>query len=129
MSHNPAAMAAYKRLTQHFGLRAHQRDQLDALERSTDPDQNTTFWTALAAAARDDWRRAQDELERGGILQPGLVLGSDNQLHAVNAYYDGECAYAWSCYCGAAETDAPGLDTATEWSVLHLDAVDALVSA
>jgi hypothetical protein len=129
MERNTARTDAYRMLKEHFGLKWQQRDTLDALERSDEDVKVQIFNGALLAALTGDWAKAQRWLEEGGVLQPGLVRGTDNQMHAASAYYDGECAYAWECYCGAAETDASSLDTATEWSTLHLDNVGALVSA
>lgn len=46
--------------------------------------------------------------------------------HAVWAGYDGEGVYAWSCTCGAAQSDYPGLDEATIAGTEHMLDVDAV---
>jgi hypothetical protein len=40
-------------------------------------------------------------------------------IHKTTAHYDGESVYAWSCACGAAETDYVGQDDAIQGGVWH----------
>jgi len=127
--HTIVQMDAYAALKEHFGLKWQQRDRLDACERWERDNGNPVYSGALQAALREDWATAQRWLEEGGVLQPGLVRGSDGQMHAAGAHYDGGGTYAWDCYCGAAEADLTSLDGATAASVLHLTEVEALVTA
>lgn len=86
---------------------------------------------AITVGVAATLRYRYSRIERVPYPDPeqGLVRGSDGLMHGVWAGYDGECVYAWSCWCGQACSDFQSLDHATEEGAQHLIDVDALVAA
>lgn len=85
---------------------------------------------ALVGSAAMEWHRARRPIRAQYRTDGSMTLLNDYEPeHAVSAGYDGEGVYAWSCTCGAGQSDYQGLEDATIFGAVHLDDMGEIPAA